>query len=144
METIMFYNENEENGYLSNYYLVPITIDGILYKSSEHYYQSQKTLDAAFAERIRTAETCDDAKNLGNSDECEYRSDWKTYRNMAMLRVLIEKFTQNPELKEKLLSTGDALLVENSSHDYYWGRGADGTGFNMLGRLLMATRDSMR
>ena len=155
METIMFYNENEENGYLSNYYLVPITIDGILYKSSEHYYQSQKTLDAAFAERIRTAETCDDAKNLGNSDECEYRSDWKTYRNMAMLRVLIEKFTQNPDLKKFLLDTGDAVLAECAVNDRIWGIGlslhaddrfypAKWNGQNLLGYVLMMARDSLR
>ncbi len=144
METILFYNENELNGYLSNYYLVPIAVDGIVYRSSEHYYQSQKTEDPDFAKRIRDAETCDEAKNLGNSEECVVRSDWKTYRNMAMMRILIEKFSQNEDLRQMLLSTGDAVLVENSTHDYYWGRGADGSGFNMLGRLLMATRDSMR
>ena len=33
METIYFYNENEEYGYLSNYYVCPIYVDGKYYIS---------------------------------------------------------------------------------------------------------------
>ena len=144
METIYFYNENEEYGYLSNYYVCPIYVDGKYYKSNEHYYQSQKSLDPDFAEKIRNAETCDDAKNLGNSMDCPIRPDWNAYRNVAMTKALCAKFTQHSSLKKMLLETGDALLVENSRHDYYWGCGEDKSGKNMLGRLLVATRDSLR
>ena len=144
MDTIYFYNENEEYGFLSNYYVCPIFIDGKMYKSNEHYYQSQKSLDPDFAEKIRNADTCDDAKNLGNSPECTFRPDWNAYRNVAMTKAITAKFTQHPALKALLMATGDKLLVENSRHDFYWGCGEDKSGLNMLGRLLMATRDSLR
>lgn len=143
MNTILFYNENEEFGFFSNYYPVTIIIDGVIYASTEHYYQSQKTLDYKYSNAIRCASTPDDAKKLGNAPECPLRSDWQTYRNLAMMKALIAKFTQHEDLKERLLATGNSLLAENSSHDYYWGIGADGSGKNMLGQLLMATRASL-
>jgi len=37
--------------------------------------------------------------------------------------VLIEKFSQNSELKNLLLQTGDSLLVEASPYDKVWGIG---------------------
>jgi len=65
------------------------------------------------------------------------------------------KFGQNPELKEFLLSTGDAILVEASPYDKIWGIGLDretamkGTvnqwkGENLLGYALMEVRDWLR
>jgi predicted NAD-dependent protein-ADP-ribosyltransferase YbiA (DUF1768 family) len=43
-----------------------------------------------------------------------------------------------------LLSTGETPIVENSPIDYYWGCGADGTGENRLGAILMDVRDTLR
>jgi ribA/ribD-fused uncharacterized protein len=43
-----------------------------------------------------------------------------------------------------LLSTGNQLIVENSPVDYYWGCGADGSGKNMLGKILMEVREILR
>ena len=43
-----------------------------------------------------------------------------------------------------MLDTGGALLVENAPGDYYWGIGADGTGKNRLGRILMEVRNELR
>jgi predicted NAD-dependent protein-ADP-ribosyltransferase YbiA (DUF1768 family) len=40
-----------------------------------------------------------------------------------------------------LLSTGNATLIEDSPMDFYWGCGSDGTGKNMLGKILMEYRD---
>lgn len=54
------------------------------------------------------------------------------------------KFSQNQEIKDVLLSTGEALLVENTTEDYYWGCGTNGNGENWLGRILMETRDILR
>lgn len=144
MKTILFYNENEAYGYFSNYYMLPITINGVEYASVEHYYQSRKTQSIPYSEKIRTASTADEAKTLGNSPDCPIRKDWNSYRNLAMTEGLIAKFTQHEDLQKLLLATEDSLLAENSSHDYYWGIGADGTGKNMLGRLLMTTRDSLK
>ena len=54
-----------------------------------------------------------------------------------MTKALIAKFTQNKNLRLALLNTDSALLIEDSSTDYFWGYGEDGRGENMLGNLLM-------
>ena len=57
-----------------------------------------------------------------------------------MREALWAKFTQHPKLKSLLLSTGDTELIEHTKNDSYWGDGADGTGKNRLGQLLMEVR----
>ena len=42
-----------------------------------------------------------------------------------------------------LLDTGDALIVEHTVNDRYWGDGGDGSGKNMLGRILMEIRTEL-
>jgi N-glycosidase YbiA len=54
------------------------------------------------------------------------------------------QFTQHEELITLLLSTGDSKLVEHTENDDYWGDGGDGSGKNMLGRILMQVRESLR
>ena len=144
MEEIKFYHEYEENGYLGNYYLIDITIDNVTYKSVEHYYQSQKTLDRDRALLIMNAETCDMAKTLGNCPDLPLRPDWPVWKIKAMEKGLKAKFSQHGELQKKLLSTGSAILMENSMVDYFWGIGEKGNGENMLGKLLMELREEIR
>lgn len=48
------------------------------------------------------------------------------------------------DIRAVLLSTTDELIVENSPIDYYWGCGADGSGKNMLGQILMEVREILR
>lgn len=54
------------------------------------------------------------------------------------------KFTQHPDLKAELLSTGDAELVEDSDKDAFWGVGADRKGRNELGKALERLRAKLR
>lgn len=61
-----------------------------------------------------------------------------------MLTAVRAKFTQHEDLKQVLLSTGDAILVEHTSNDRYWGDGGDGTGRNALGKILMQVREEIR
>ncbi len=61
-----------------------------------------------------------------------------------MLDALRAKFTQHEDLRELLLSTGNAQLVEHTASDRYWADGGDGSGKNMLGVLLMRLRDELR
>lgn len=61
-----------------------------------------------------------------------------------MTTALRAKFTQHPRFRRVLLSTGNALLAEHTERDHYWVDGGDRTGQNMLGRLLMELRDSLR
>ena len=57
-----------------------------------------------------------------------------------------DKFTRNRDLKEKLLATGDAELIEgNTWHDTYWGYDiTKKRGKNKLGKILMVVREDLR
>lgn len=61
-----------------------------------------------------------------------------------MYRAVLAKFTQHDRLRRMLLSTGEALLVEQTANDSYWADGGDGSGKNMLGQILMQVRDELR
>jgi ribA/ribD-fused uncharacterized protein len=60
-----------------------------------------------------------------------------------MREALRAKFTQNLDLKKILLETGDAILVEYTKNDNHWGDSGDGSGKNMLGKLLMEVREEL-
>jgi ribA/ribD-fused uncharacterized protein len=144
MKEIKFYNEWEKYGFLANYFMADMIIDGITYRSVEHYYQSKKTPDPRQEEAIRNAPSCDAAKKLGNHPDLILYDDWNTRKTAVMKGALEEKFNQHQELAEMLLDTGDAILMENSAEDYFWGIGADGSGKSMLGELLMELRNRLR
>jgi hypothetical protein len=58
-----------------------------------------------------------------------------------MWRILQAKFADtNSQAYTDLMSTGDALLFENSPKDIFWGIGYNGFGLNILGKLLMLLR----
>jgi ribA/ribD-fused uncharacterized protein len=61
-----------------------------------------------------------------------------------MREAVRAKFTQHEDLRKILLGTQDALLVEHTPRDSYWGDGGDGSGKNMLGRILMEIRAELR
>ena len=60
---------------------------------------------------------------------------------MIMTLILRQKF-QNGIYGQRLFSTGGAFLVEHSSN-MRWGDGLNGTGENLLGRILMNIRHEM-
>lgn len=56
------------------------------------------------------------------------REDWEQVKDDIMRKAVYAKFFQNSELKNILLKTGLEYIVENTSKDYYWGCGANGSG----------------
>jgi len=72
------------------------------------------------------------------------RHDWDEVKDQVMYEVCMSKFTKHPDLKEKLLSTGDAYLEEtNHWGDTYWGV-CEGVGTNKLGQTLMKIRKEIK
>jgi len=61
-----------------------------------------------------------------------------------MREAVLEKFRTHLDIQTILLSTGDEELIETTSNDYYWGCGTDGTGNNMLGKILVEVREQIR
>ena len=80
---------------------------------------------------------------MGRSRKQPLRSDWESVKVEIMRTALKAKFTQHDDLQEILLSTGDAAIVEHTERDSFWGDGGNGSGKNMLGKLLMQIRDEL-
>lgn len=142
---IHFYRTQEEYGAFSNFSTHPIVLDGQTWPTTEHYFQAMKfPEDRERQAWIRQAKTPGLAKRRAWAKGAVLRADWDTHRIQVMLHALRAKFTQHPDLRELLLSTGAEELVEHSFRDRYWGDGGDGSGQNMLGRLLMQVREELR
>ena len=133
--------DGTEYGFLSNFYSSPIKYEGIEYPTVEHMFQALKTLDMTERMRIASATTPGQAKRMGRG--VPLRADWEEVKVDVMRTALELKFS-NPTLKNKLISTGDAELIEgNTWNDRFWGV-CCGTGRNMLGTLLMELRDKLK
>ena len=128
MEVIKFYSVNDEYGEFSNFALFPIKLDEKIWPTTEHYFQAQKFLDKAYQEKIRRAKTPMLAATLGRDRKQKIRKDWESVKNNVMKKALIAKFTQHQQLKELLLFTNDAKLIEHTENDNYWGDSGDGKG----------------
>ncbi|MDH5673705.1 MAG: NADAR family protein [Myxococcales bacterium] len=137
---IRFYSVGQDYGEFSNFAPFPITVGKKRWPTSEHYFQAQKFSDPKDREAVRKAKTPSIAARLGRDRKKKIRRDWDSARVGVMREALLAKFRQHQDLRELLLGTGDAKLVEHTDNDDYWGDGGDGTGANMLGRLLMEVR----
>ena len=80
---------------------------------------------------------------------------WDKFKYAIVLLGNWHKFSQNRELREFLLSTGDSVLVEASPYDAIWGIRLPASspeaqdpmkwrGQNLLGFALMEVRDELR
>lgn len=137
---IKFYGTGDAFGEFSNFADFPIKIRGKTWPRTEHFFQAQKFLDKAHAEKICKAASPMMAARLGRDRKVPLRKDWESVKIDIMRQALVAKFTQHAGLKELLLSTGDRSLIEGTASDAYWGDGGDGSGKNMLGQLLMEVR----
>lgn len=142
-EPIKFYSTGDAFGEFSNFASFPVKIGKKTWPTSEHYFQAQKFQDESHAEKIRKAASPMMAARLGRDRKAPLRKDWESVKIAVMRQALTAKFTQYHELKVLLLSTGNRRLIESTPNDDYWGDGGDGSGKNMLGRLLMEIRSQL-
>ena len=106
-------------------------------KTSEHAYQACKAGILAEQDAILAKSTPGQAKRAGN--RVNLASNWHKLKLYWMYNLLIVKFSE-PNLRKKLLNTGNARLVEkNNWNDYYWGE-CNGVGENYLGYSLEFVR----
>lgn len=132
-----------EYRWLSNFWPAKVLLDAVEYQSTEHAYQAAKTNDEIERMRIKDAKTPGQAKRLGR--KVNVRSDWENCKLSVMENLLRQKFAI-PELRQKLLDTGDQELLEgNNWHDVFWGIDLKTReGKNHLGKLLMKIRNEIR
>ena len=141
----------------SNFYNSPIHM-GRTYRTAEHFYQSWKA--AYFDDRDRWADILAEprpgkAKHLARTIKNFDRTVWQLVAPQIMENVVLKKFQQNLETRRKLLDTGDAIIVEATEFDRYWGSGLNimdnahsnptaWRGENVLGQILMKVRETLR
>ena len=179
-DEIKFYESGAEFYEFTNFWECSgLMIDGKQWLTTEHYFQAQK-----FVGRDDLVEHC---RNLTTPRECfdmvrdpQYvpfvRSDWHrslpttndpSIKDQVMYNAVMNKFTQDPILKNLLLSTayGDVprMIIENTEKDDYWGTGPGvnqgwanakgvrytgpwqlGMSGNNLGQLLVRIRDEIK
>ena len=130
---------NRKYFFLSNFYECPVFYEGLVYNSTEAAFQAAKILSGR---EYFTKMNPPAAKKEGR--RVDLREDWEEVKMGVMYDVCYAKFAYNPQLKEKLLKTGDKHLEEANHHgDKIWGT-VDGEGENNLGKILMQIRKDLR
>ena len=131
-----------DNRFLSNFWFVNVVFDGKTYRSVEHAYQAAKSLDDENREYLRKVPSPAMVKLYAR--KMILRPDWEQVKVPVMYGLLVQKFTLYPDLRAKLLATGDAYLEEtNHWNDTFWGV-CKGVGTNALGECLMRVRNKLK
>jgi len=142
---IYFYSAREEPyGCFSNFSAHGFELDGSYWRTSEHYFQAAKFVGTEHADLIRQAKSPTVAARMGRSRKRPLRADWETVKDDVMRRAVLCKFETHADIRALLLGTGAEQIVENAPGDFYWGCGADGSGQNKLGQILMEVREQLR
>lgn len=145
---IRFYRASERPyGAFSNLYRRPIVFEGETFPTGEHAYQAGKARKREVRAWLMSAPS---PALLAMAAHGLYYWDvapgWSTTKFDRMRNVLRAKFVQHEDLRDLLLSTANARLVESASVDNEvnrtWGE-VNGVGKNMLGKLLMEVRDEL-
>lgn len=130
-----------EYRWMSNYHDCIVKYEGLSYDSSEAAYQAAKTLDKD-ARIPFTKMGANESKKAG--EKLVLRENWEEIKLQVMEEILVDKFTNNPTLKWRLIETGDKFLEEtNWWNDTYWGV-CSGVGHNHLGKILMKIREKLK
>jgi N-glycosidase YbiA len=143
MTNIYFYKVDRPYGYFSNFSPHAIELDGQHWPTVEHYYQAQKFLGSELEylmAKIRSATTPELAASIGREPDHFPSTDWQQRKLTVMEKALCQKFATHLDLRQLLLNTGTATIIEDSPVDYFWGCGLDRSGENHLGQILMQIR----
>jgi len=155
---IFFLGKSKEYGFLSNFYLTKFNEGKINFNMSEQYMMYKKAKlfkDEKTAQKILDADTALGCKKLGRTVKNFDEKTWDENKVAIVTEGLRLKFTQNEDLKNKLLATEDKILAEASPYDGIWGIGIDKetalkrkpeewTGKNLLGKALMKVREEIK
>lgn len=157
---IRFYQSDQPYYEFTNFWASPIIEPKTRHQfpTTEHYFQSHKfEFDKNMYNNIRKEPRARGAFQRANNYTKYIRThdprlynkwlDWwinKNTRIDVMKRALHLKFTQHDDLRRKLLQTRNRELIEHTRNDNFWGDGGDGSGKNILGKLLMELRNNLR
>lgn len=143
---------------LSNYYESEELVDGKMFRCQEQYYTYNKAKtfgDQETAQKIMKEQNPAVMKQLGKHVAGFNHDTWNNRKVDVMRRGLKEKF-RNEYLREYLLGTKNAILMEANPYDKFWGVGLSkyspaiwkkmswvGKAQNMMGQLLHELRTEL-
>lgn len=141
----------------SQWYEAPFEHDGNRYLTAEHFMMAEKSRlfeDQEATQKVVLAKTPGEAKRIGREVKGFDEEIWLQHRFDIVVKANLVKFSQNSDLKNYLLNTGERVLVEASPVDSIWGVGlaADDPlvespeswqGLNLLGFALMEVREQL-
>jgi ribA/ribD-fused uncharacterized protein len=163
---ITFYGENNLFGEFSNFkkhkeviYIIP-TECGLFSETTIQFEFGEKAImlckaslfnDIDIFNKIKHCSTPLECKKLGRLVKNYDENLWDKKRYQIIYTILLAKFTQIEEFKQKLIDTENTILIEASPLDKIWGVGLSKTstnidtpakwpGANLLGVALMKTR----
>lgn len=160
LEFAFFYGRDSDYPCFSQFHECRIVDNDTEYRTAEHYMMAAKARffndDIALRNIMRSISPAH-AKSIGRSVDGFNEEAWEAVRYEFVLAGNILKFTQNEDLRDILLATGDKIIVEASISDHIWGIGLDEDvhadiiqdvskwdGRNLLGFVLMDVRDYIR
>lgn len=157
-DIVFFDNYNAENLEFSNWFECEFRADGRVFKSVEQYMMYEKALtfgDNDIAGRVLDITDPAEIKALGRQVKNYDDARWNGRRQLVVYKGLLAKFSQNEALKQKLFSTGRALLAECEPTDKIWGIGmgpdderrfdrSQWQGQNLLGYTLAEVREDLK
>ena len=155
---IYFWKPEQPDGYLSQWYPSKFIEDGVVYSNCEQYMMAKKAElfgDEQTMKKIMSTSNPRTIKALGREVKGYTDVKWNKHKAKIVYRGNLLKFSQNKELKERLLKTSGKLLAEASPYDKIWGIGlnpeqakkvgVDGwKGQNILGKALMYVRGKLQ
>lgn len=142
-------------GIFSQWFKSNFEIDNIQYSSAEQYMMAEKARafnDKESLDKILSTKNSRKQKELGRKIKNYDDEVWGKIRYEAVVKGNYAKFTQNENLKNQLLDTGNKIIVEASPYDTIWGIGLSEfdesrfnedlwRGKNLLGKAIMQVRE---
>ena len=158
VDAVFFHKPEEPNGYLSNWFLCSFDLDDMHFSSVEQYIMYRKCKlfgDDVSAVAVLATDDVATQQAIGRNARGYIDAVWAGARQMVAYRALMAKFSQNEVLRQQLLDTGDAYLVECAGSDKIWACGirldddrrfdaSNWKGSNILGFALMEVREKLK
>jgi len=139
-------------GWLGNMVASPIEFNGLSWRTAEALFQSLRFDDPLLIDFCQKAKSPFGLKLSLKKHQHQMVIAPKSLEDIANMQSILRlKFSQHPNLKQQLIDTGDAILIEDvsarkSGNGKFWGAYLENgywIGDNMLGNLLMELREEL-